>query len=113
MDSEPDFKATPEQIAQITGTAIRELSKTHVIITKDELRDIVSEAIAATTDEMWGVVLDTYTNTGVQLATTLTAEQLKGYQVGGNLLHRIKSVVSETNSEVFGPRSTENTPETV
>lgn len=113
MTPETEFKATPDQIARIASTAIRQLAETHVIITKEELRDIISESIEKHSIEMWDLVLNNYHETGIHLAGVIPPEQLKGYQIGENLLHRMKSVIEEENAAVFSPKSEENPPKTV
>jgi hypothetical protein len=108
LTPEPDFKATPAQIASISAAVLRQLAETHVIITKDELRALVSKSLDTHTEDIFHLILGTYRTSAEQLAEVLPPAQLKGFELGEKLVLRMKSVVMEENSLISATSHPEN-----
>lgn len=110
MDSEPEFKATPAEIARITRTALSALAEDHVILTKPELSELVDEAVQTTMNDMWDMTLAAYDRAAVQMAEVLSTERLRGFQLGAMLLNRMREAVIEEYSATFSAKTPENSP---
>lgn len=108
LTSEPEFRATPAEIARITRTALSALAEDHVILTKTELSELVNEAVMETVVEMWDISLATYHNASVELAGVISAERHKGFELGGKTLERMREVVLGQYSATFSANHPEN-----
>lgn len=102
MTPEPDFKATPEQIARITRTAIKALAETHVIVPKEEFVGLLRDHALESENTMWHLILSTYHETSVKLAEVVSPERHKGVELGGKLLERLRAVALEELAKAHG-----------
>lgn len=108
MDSEPEFRATPAQIARITRTALTALAETHVIVPKEELANLLNEHSNEMIAEMWAMVLKSYQTSSDQTAAILSPERQKGVELGGKMLKRMHEVFTETFTDTFDANHLEN-----
>lgn len=103
LTPEPEVKLSAEQIARITRLALSQLAETHVIMSKDEFRDLLDDTMDKHTTQIWDLVLSSYRDTTANLAEVLPPAQLKGFELGGKLLERLHGIIREEHPGVPAP----------
>lgn len=91
--------------------AISQLAETHIIMTKDELRDIIDRHMDEHTKDVWDLVLSSYHGTAEKMAAVLPPAQLAGFELGGKLLERLHLIILEEHPGTTSPDDNEILPE--
>jgi hypothetical protein len=92
LTPEPEKKTSPEEVARLARMTLQMLAETHVIVEKEEFADLISENLRLAEAQMWDLILDSYDKALEGLTGHLSAERLKGLDLGKRILERFRDV---------------------